>query len=363
VYVANANGDNVTVVDARTDAVSHVVPVATHTTALSVAPGGGTLYVALPSADEVAVYSAAGEHVRSLNVAGYPYRVAALPDGQTLAVLTRVPPELRLITREGQVRDRFSVSADAEAITLSADASTLYAGGLALDLATRASETLHVRDALDMDRAPAIVVQDTRRNRLYAVAHNGIPGTNGARVVYPLYSPDGHLAAALPGRPSVIEMLYDADQDWFYTTHSRHATAGLQVSAAEDGSEIADLPLPGLPTAMVLSPTMHHLWLAVNPTDGGGGASQDTLLIAIDTRNLGQATSLQIAGPVDALAVDDAAGLVYAASGEQGVVYIVHDVPLPAPPLPTSTPTPAPATTPTPAITTAPAPRQSSARR
>jgi len=100
-YVADGNGDAVSVVDtrrARSLGTIQVAPfverkVGLAPTAVALSPDGGTLYVALGGANAVAVYDVSGSAgrgaLRGLIPTGwYPSSLAVSPDGTTLAVGT-----------------------------------------------------------------------------------------------------------------------------------------------------------------------------------------------------------------------------------------------------------------------------------
>ena len=97
-FVANANTDNVTVLDTRTDEVTETIPLAPYEGApygstpngLALAPDGSTLFVAHAGNNDVAVVdvSTPGKaRLRGLIPAGwYPTAVAVTPDGRTLCI-------------------------------------------------------------------------------------------------------------------------------------------------------------------------------------------------------------------------------------------------------------------------------------
>jgi YVTN family beta-propeller protein len=338
-YVCHRESDNLVIVDTATLAVSATVPLSLRVNDLAVKAASGAIYAAVGPADRV--YRLEEEQpARSWSVEGYPYRVSALPDAG-LATLSRVGGRLCLLDADGAERLRLEVGDYPGDLALELAADTLYAGGTVLSLTSLSTATLSVPTLYGSQEIPRQIVRDTRRERLYAVAFNGVPGSNGGSVVTRLGPQGAELDAPAPGRLSVIDLLYDEDSDRFFSTNGRMGTFGLQVSDGEDCRELLYLPLAGHPVALALDSATHHLWLALQSSDVADGRTV-TELIAWDTRSLGEAARLRIDGAVSSIAVDEARMRVYLGSADTGQVHVVQDVPLPQPPSPTATQTSTP---------------------
>lgn len=358
-YVVNREGANVAVIDPDRRTVLAIVPLATIITHQAVHPESGTLYIALGSADEVLAMQH-GQLLGAWRVRPYPRHVAYVAPIRRLAVLSYAQGELALLDDAGTVTG--AVAAGARPVGLSIDLAhqRIYAGEIVMDWRTGVTSTWPVPGVtLGSESSPQQIVVDTRRDIPYAVAFNGIPGSNGGNIIARWNGQAFETAGALPGKLSVVQALYDERMDRFYVTHSRMGVNGLQVTAAEDGAEIADLSLERYPLSMALSPNTWHLWVALPTFDEA--EPPHTLLRAYDTRSLGVAAEIALDERVGALAVDAQRHLLYAASQHTGRVYVVQDVLLPAPPAPQVAPTQA-APTATLAPTTGPQPSPSPTR-
>jgi YVTN family beta-propeller protein len=344
-FVANQRGDSVTVIDTDRLVVTDTVPLSAHVDAMAVDPDTGTLYVAASNSDRVLAYGIDGLQ-STWYVGRYPAGVATLPGRDQVAVLLRAEARLVLLDRSGVVAASYPTGRNPLGLTVDEAEGRIYAGDLVVELATGVTETLRVKTVkgLTAEEPPVGVAIDTRRGRAYAVASNGVPGTNGGNVAGLLTDGTGNLDTPAPGRVGIEHLLYDANSDRFYATIVRMANYGLQVSDAATLEELYSLPLDGLPGAAALSGGTHHLWVALLPPPHDTG-SIDTHLTAIDTRTLGTAAEITVEGRVRSLAVDPRANLVYAAVDGTGDIVIVQDLAMPAPPQPASLHTPAPAAT------------------
>lgn len=340
-YIANQLGDSVAVVDAERLEVVETVPLSARVEAMTVDPADGALYAAVSSSDRVFAFGEGG--LRSAWYVGrHPGGVAALPDGG-LAVLLRAEARLALLDPEGVETASYPTGRHPMGLTVDATQGRIYAGDLLVDLATGVTETVSAETVTGAAEPPVRVTIDTRRERAYALAFNGVPGTNGGTVAGLLADGVADLGAAAPGRLGIGQLVYDAATDRFYATTAHLTDYGLQVSDAKTLQEVSFLPLDRRPSAAALNASTQHLWLALPaPNDA---AQADTHLVAIDTRNLGTAAEVSVAGRVRSLTVDAEANLVYAGVDGTGDIVIVQDVAMPAPPKPATLQTPAPAAT------------------
>jgi hypothetical protein len=173
------------------------------------------------------------------------------------------------------------------------------------------------------------VLRDTRRNVLYAVAQNGVPGSNGGFVVY---RQDGSAWSdeIVPGRLSVLDIAYDDATDRFYALCGHMGEYGVQIYDAAARQELTYIRLANPPSAMLLNSAQHHLWVAtVESPEGSVGAQ--TLLTAYDTRDWTPVAEVHVAESLSVGAVDPTAGRLYLAAAERALIYVLQDVFLPGP--------------------------------
>ncbi len=349
-YVANREGDSVSLIDV--DQLSHLdtVPLSGHTPAMAWDATEQALYVAMASADRIARIDSSGERVTWF-VPGYPTEVLPLPGEETVAVLCSVANQIRLYSGEGELLHSYPTSRHPAGLAFDAASRTLYGGDLAVDLATERSRPIAIETLYESSTPPVQVVADTLRETLYGVAYNGIPGSNGGYIVYPLDSESAAQTLGMPGRLSVVDLVYSSDVERFFSTNARMGTYGVQMWDPETRVELLYVTLPAYPSAIAANRSTHHLWVALATTSMSVGPHDRTLLLCLDTRTMGLAATLEVEGVVESLALDYDANRLFAACGDSGIVHTVADVALPAPPAPTVTPTWAPQATPVPTLT------------
>ena len=341
-YVANRQGDSVTVVDAENLSIIDTVPLAMTIKDLAVDSLSGRLYVTASSSDKVLVLDD-GRLVESWEVGVYPREISVVPEQGWVALLSTADWRLSFLDEAGKPVRSYATGPDPRGLTVDVAQQLVYAGDTVVDWNLQVAHALRVPAAYSSESPPVQVVLDTRRDLLYAVAFNGIPGSNGGYIVTRWGSEGPDQSVPVPGKLSVIDLVYDEKTDRFYATHSRMGEHGLQISEAEDGRELLDLRLNRYPPAMVLNPTTWHLWLVLAPSFREGDP-QDTRIVAYDVRTMRQVAEIAIDDEVEAIAVDQVNNRVYVASRDRGLIYLVQDVAVPLPvgiqTLPSPTPSP-----------------------
>ncbi len=335
-YIANYEAASLAVVDAMSLRLVDTVPLAPLIEDLAVHPTEGSVYVALSSADRVLVYRE-GAWQAAWRVPPYPSRLAYIAPLGQLAVLSRAEGTLAFLDGEGRAVARYTVGAKPQGLAVDLAHRRAYAGGAMVDWERGTTTFWYVPDALQAEWPPIHIVLDTRRDIPYAVAFNGIPGSNGGYIIVRWNGERFDRSLPAPGKLSVAQALYDEKMDRFYSTYARMGTFGLQVANAEDAAEIADIPLERYPTALVLNPSTWHLWVVLPAL--GQAEPGDTLVRAYDTRTLGLAAEMVLPERLGAAVLDASNGLLYLASQRRGNLFIVQDVPLPAPPQALAQPT------------------------
>ena len=341
-YVANRQGNCVTLVSTGDLTIIDTVPLALTLADMAVDSSDGRLYATASSSDRILVFE--GDSLLDTWYVGrYPHHVRLVPGEGWVAVLTQADARLTLLDRRGRVIRTYETGAHPQGLMVQTSAQRIYAGDTVIDLTRQTTRTLRIPTIYHSEAPPVQVVEDTRRKRLYAVAFNGVPGSNGGYVVALLDPRDDNHTGPLPGRLSVIDLIYDKEADRFYSTYARMGSYGLQVSNAEDGRELLHIGLDRYPLAMILNPETRHLWLAL-PANPYERKEQDTRILAYDTRTMRQAAEMEVAGVVTAMAVDQRQNRVYLANGDKGLIHIIQDLFMPLSPkvkaLPTHTPWP-----------------------
>ncbi|MFO7697964.1 MAG: hypothetical protein R6X16_12520, partial [Anaerolineae bacterium] len=239
-------------------------------------------------------------------------------------------------------------------------AGDLYAGDTVLSWSTGTTRSLGM-PADPATAHPVQVLHDTRRNMLYTVALNETPGSNGGYVVYRQEGPAWE-TARVPGRQSVVDIIYDEEADRFFSINGRMGEYGIQVYDPESSRELHYVPLQAQPMAMLLNGPYHHLWVATS-APATGPTPAHTVLTAYDTRVFAPVAIVRVNEAISVATVDPRTGRLYLASGDNALIYVLQDIVLPAPQpaaapttepaqeTPTSAAPDVPAETPTPQIT------------
>ncbi len=345
-YVANADADNVHIVDVDADPPRVMDTIATAGRYASIAwdEEQGRLLVAAATADRILVRSADGT-VTSWDLRGYPVEVLPLPAEGRVAALTRQPPRLWLLSTQGEVMGSFPIAPGSGGLYYRAAARSLYAGSLRLDLQSGRTEGVMVPGAYGLGQPPRAYLRDTVRGRMYAIALNGLPGSNGGTVLAPL---DGDVRSETLGGPGVIEAAYDAVTDRFLVANGPGlGPCSLQALSAVDGEELLDTVPGGCPTHLALMPTTGHLWVSVSSERGA--APPDGRAVALEAGTFRTIAEVPLDGAADSMTIDALSGRVLLGIGAQGRIVMVQDGAAPAAPAPGITPTWTPLPAPTPA--------------
>ncbi len=310
-----------------------ISPLALQITALAAGPEPGSLLVGLNTGEVRLIRRRGAASIWPVGV--YPGEIAYVPALDRIAVLDRAKAELLLLDRQGNVTQRHATGAEPRGLFVDGPHQALYAGDLRLDWASGEETFLRIALGVGEGYPPTSILRDTRRDRLYATVWNGVAGSNGGYLMVGEAAGAWNAELPSPGRLSVIQAVYDERSDRFYTTHAHMGQFGLQVAEGETAAEIAYEALDRYPQAMVLHAELWRLWLALTAAPEETGP---TRLLALDTRTLSAATTLQVPDPIARAALDPLTQRIYLAAADEGRIYVVQDVALPAPPLPTATP-------------------------
>ncbi len=190
--------------------------------------------------------------------------------------------------------------------------------------------------------------------RAYAIASNGIPGSNGGVVQYP-FDTDGMKQLGINYERNVTAFTLDGEAQRVYaaSTHPLALTTKLSVLAALTFNTISALELPTVVSALTLNAQTHHLFMSYVPYAPKPSQASNSIEV-LDTRTLGRVNSFSVNAQSNAMTV--LGERVFIASRSSPALQIARDCTSAAPyaPTPTPTPTPFPTIPPAPTFTTAP---------
>ena len=327
IYVANADSDSVSVIDGETNRVVATIPLAMRPADIALDPANGRAYVANPSTNSVFVIQGdalvaeypAGSHPAALALDPRTHRLYVANQGDgTGTVLDAASGENLATVRVG---DR------PEGAAVNPATNRVYFGETIVD-----AETLAVvgriglrATALGAEIVPRRIVVDADGNRLYAVAFNGTPGSNGGDIIYVLDATDHRVLDARAGVVGVTALALDAAGGRLYASSSRMGYTQVQaVDLASGQPALAPLELWKYPRSLAFNPATGHLFLGLTP-----GSRRDVDFapeIAVLDGDLRPLLSIPFPGSPAAMALDPSSGRLYVADAQRGRVFVVQDV-------------------------------------
>ena len=350
VYVANQESDNVSAIDVATLRVSSTIPLANIITALAANPSRNRVYALNASTNQlyaiegtkIVGHVATGNHPIDIAVDAQTNRVYVA--GQADGTLTLIDEnKLEIVATEFITRFLSTVAMDSSN-------NKLFAAGYELDPASLArAETFFAQGlTIGSQTLPRFERANPALKKLYALASNGVPGSNARvtlyRFLYDDLAQSKMLGSKNGGNVSALDIDSSTNKLYAANTHPLAYTHGLDVFDAQDNL-VQSLALASHTPALVVNPATRHLFLAhaltYQPYPRVPAARDNTIEI-LDTRTLGHVATLQVPDEPWRLTVLD--NLIYVASFRDGSITIIQDVQTgqPPPPTPTFTPTPYP---------------------
>ncbi len=344
-YIANQNSHSVSVLNTENQKLEATIPLTMFPTALESNEEAGKIYIANASTDSVFVVQDA-RVVREISVGHHPIDLARDAATNQLFVANRADGTLSVINElDFSVRATAPITRVVSTVAVDANRGRVYTSGVILDKNTLMPlGNLLVRGySLWPPYPPDFLRVNATGDRLYALAWNGVPGSNSREI---LYSVDSKTLESKPmsvnGNVSAIVVDTENGRVYSADTHPIGYSSTLVAFDANDRS-IISLPIPGRTLGMALNPRTHHLFLAHassgERTYGPTPIPSDNLVEVIDTQSFGLVATLTMQAPGKMATLGDT---IYAVSREDGSVSMIEDAALPIPPSPTPTVTPSP---------------------
>jgi YVTN family beta-propeller protein len=371
VYVAISGGyinevNRLDVIDIQRNEVTGLIPLAANVAQLVPDATRQRLYVLLPSSNEVLISD--GQQVLShIPLERAPQQMALDEKSGRLYVTDFLSHRLGVIdvlTAKLIERHELNLSAPLDAVAVDQ-----WGGRVLVNNRVFASDTLTETGHYTLagftipygdGNMPTFLIANPSVPRIYAVASNGVPGSNGGVILYTVDAQNlKQLDLSFERNVSALVLDDSAQRVYETATHPLANYTHLSVLDALTMKLIASLDLPARVTAMALNEQTHHLFLTyhgykLNPTP------VDNVMQVLDTRTLGKVISFTV--PADPAALAVLGDRTFVASSTDSSLTVFRDCRADAPPAPTPTmtPTPYPTYPPEPTVTPAHVPPRSS---
>ncbi len=360
--VANRDSDNVSAIDTTALRVVSTIPLANSITALASNPTRKRVYAANASSNSVFVIE--GTRVLTeIPTGNHPVDLAVDATANRLYVANRADGTLTVIDENtlGITASQF-ITRFLATVAVDSRNQKLFAGSASLNPASlKIENTVYAQGlTLNSQTIPIFERANAALKKLYAVASNGVPGSNSRVTLYRfLYDALGEsklLGSRIGGNTTAFDIDLSTNNVFAASTHPLAHTHALDVFDAQDNL-LQTLALASHTTSLVVNPNTHHLFLAhaatYEPYAQAPRARDDTIEI-LDTRTLGRVAELAV--PNQPWRMTLLGDEIYVAGYQDGMITILGDaVTNPPPsPTPTLTPTPYPTWTFTPAPSATP---------
>lgn len=362
VLVSNAESDNVSLIDGSALRVVNTIPLASRINALVANPTRRRVYAASGSTNSVFVIEN-GAVIGQVKTGNNPVDLAVDPARNRLYAAASADGTLTVIDEVGlELQTTLVITRFLSTVAVDSANHKLFAGSYELNLDTLAPQTTFF--AQGMTIGSKTIPQFERANpvlkKIYALASNGVPGSNARltlyRFVYDDLTESKMLGSKNGGNTSALDIDFTTNNVFATNTHPLAYTHGLDVFDAQDNL-VQSLALASRTTALAVNPETHHLFLAhartyqPYPRDP---APRDNTVEIFDTRTLGHVATLDVPGePWRMTRLNDR---IFVAAWQDGVITILGDVATSRPPAPTPTltATPFPTWTPEPNVAATP---------
>lgn len=354
-FVANETTDNLALIDPQTFRTEDIIPLAPDVSALLADEEGGRLYAANSSTNSVFVIQD-GRITGNIPVGINPLDLARDSKSHRLYVASHADGILTTIDEENlKVTASNYITRSLSTVAVDPANRRLFAGSTMYNIDTmeKLGEYLAHGVPLGSMNPAEFVRVDPALQKIYALAYNGVPGSNSRTTLFRFSYSDLGTSIPMPGtnNANILHLLVDENANNLYVpwSHPLAATNGLDVY---DGADklIHSLALNERVTGISLNPATNHLFLShaftTAPYSGGPAPRNDTVQI-LDARTLGLVGWLEVKGSPGPSAV--LGSKFFVAGMQDGTITEFQDVETapPVAPTPTFTPSPFPTSTPT----------------
>ena len=355
VFVANSYSDNVSVIDAAALRVVNTIPLAPLVTALVSNPQRNRVYAASGSTNAVIVVEN-DTVIGQIAVGNHPADIARDAATNLLYVVSEADGVMTVIDEATlEIRASKFITRALSTTAIDSENKKLFAGNLVLDPETLEPQATVMAKGLTLDSLtmPRFERANPALRKLYAIASNGVPGSNARmtlfRFLYDALDDSKMLGSRNNGNTSAFAIDPTTNNVFATSTHPLAYTHGLDVFDAQDNL-VQSLALNSRTFDVEINPETHHVFLSHALTYAPPGRAlppQDDTVQILDTRTLGQVMTVPV--PNAPQYMTRSGKNIYVSSLRDGALTIIQDNPTQKPPAPTPTLTPTPFPTWTPA--------------
>lgn len=347
-FVTNQEDDNVSAIDGAKLQALHSIPLASQITALASNPSRKRVYAA--NASNNTLYAIEGTRVVGQVATGFsPVDIALDPPNNRIYVASRADGKLTLID-EAKLEIVASEFITRALSTTAMDSPNqkLFAGSYLLNPKSMQPEKTFFAQGLTLNSQTAPLFQRANPvlKKLYAIASNGVPGSNSRftlfRFLYDNLTESKMLGSSNGGNTTAFAIDPFTNNLFAASTHPLAYTHALDVFDAND-NRTQSVALASNTTSVVVNPETHHVFLAHAFTPENSTSKvplRDNTVEILDTRTLGHVVTLDVPNePYRMALLQDA---IYVASYNDGTITLIGDAVTTQPPAPTPTLTPSP---------------------
>lgn len=346
VTVANSDNDNLSVIDPARRSVILTVPLANTITALVSNPLRKRVYAANASTNTV--YAIEGSRiVGQARTGNAPVDLAVDPETGRLYVASRADGLVTMIDENSmQITASKYITRFLSTVAVDSTNHMLFAGGYSLDPTSLEPEQVFFTQGLTLNSqtTPQYERPNPALKILYALASNGVPGSNSRltlfRFLYQDLSTSKLLGSKNGGNTTAIAIDPSTNNLFATNTHPLAYTSGLDVFDAQDNL-VRSIPMSSRTNSLVVNPETHHLFLSHAQTYQPYPTAQpppENVVEIIDTNSLGTVAALPV--PNEPTRMTLLGDTIYVSSYRDGSMTLIGDLKTVQPPAPTPTVTP-----------------------
>lgn len=340
-YVSNTNSDSVDAIDTQTNQVVATIPLGMNFFALAANETKNRVYVASASTDSVFVIEGA-RVVKEIAVGRHPVDLSRDAQNNRLFVANQADNTLSIIDEATfAVRATPFVTNNLTTVAVDNARGRIFAGGAILD-----ANTLSPIGQLKLSGAtlgsvisPDWIRLNSNINRLYAIASNGVPGSNGRLSPYSIDGGTLQQRGMLSFNGNASELAIDPETNRVFVagTHPLALTNELGVYDAND-NRVLSMSLNARTAGIAYNPQTRHLFLSQITSNARASdpapVPADNSILVLDANSWGHVAQLNVTAPGKMTRLGN---FIYVANRDDGSVTLIEDANAPTPPSPTPT--------------------------